>query len=373
MRTTLNFFGILAVLATANAAALAQSRQGDIQTSRAYSPDESSFRSPFTGTWTYRSFRSDPDLSTPIEQLLFGAGTLKLSHPAFDRVSGTLGGEGWQLTLTGGATYGNPATIRFQGKGMIGDEQWVYDYLGYLVPTWPNGESQRPAIVGTIVRTVPHSNGAAKAGYVAQWIAVKQDAAAAEQGKKRPADEGVAVESNMNGLDVREPASPTARPTALGLDDSRGREMKVTWTLQDVDGMQRRVEEFHGRPAVLVFSKGFECSHCAEQINVISNFARQFSERSANVVFIVSDSAESLRRALGIGSTRHVFLADPRAQVLELYGRPKKEFLHGVIVLDASGRVSWKQISQEPITNIQVILGAIDSACAKSVMAPSSP
>lgn len=56
-------------------------------------------------------------------------------------------------------------------------EEWVYDYLGYLVPVWPNGVDQRPAIVGSIVRTKPHSMGNAPAGYVAQWIAVKQDAA----------------------------------------------------------------------------------------------------------------------------------------------------------------------------------------------------
>jgi hypothetical protein len=65
-------------------------------------------------------------------------------------------------------------TPRFQGSGDIGGETWVYDYVGYLVPIWPNGVEQRPAIVGSVIRTVPHSSGQAKAGYVASFIAVKQ-------------------------------------------------------------------------------------------------------------------------------------------------------------------------------------------------------
>ena len=80
------------------------------------------------------------------------------------------------MALVGASLVGNPFTIRFQGRGVSpGIEDWVYDYVGYLVPVWPNGVKQRPAIVGSIVRTEPHSNGQQQAGYVASWIAVKQD------------------------------------------------------------------------------------------------------------------------------------------------------------------------------------------------------
>jgi hypothetical protein len=127
------------------------------------------------GRWTYRSFHSQPDMSTNPAALLFGRGTLELAVSESGQLSGTLGGTGWELTLNGRFNAGAPKTIRFRGKGVIGNEPWVYDYVGYVVPKWPNGVDQRPAIVGSIVRTVPHSNGTATAGYVAQWIAVKQD------------------------------------------------------------------------------------------------------------------------------------------------------------------------------------------------------
>lgn len=131
--------------------------------------------SPFEGRWSYRSFRNNPDLSVEFNELRFGAGVLVITQPELGIVTGSLGGEGWSLAIKGRSSYGDPFAVRFQGVGDIGGEQWVYDYHGFLAPFWPNGVDQRPAIVGTIVRTVPHSNGQATAGYVASWIAVKQD------------------------------------------------------------------------------------------------------------------------------------------------------------------------------------------------------
>jgi hypothetical protein len=128
---------------------------------------------PFTGKWSYRSFLNNPDLSIEFNELRFGAGNLVLEQPQFGEVAGTLGGDGWSLDLKGWLSYGSPFEIRFQGSGIISEELWVYDYHGFLAPKWPNGNNQRAAILGTIVRTVPHSNGQAEAGYVASWIAVK--------------------------------------------------------------------------------------------------------------------------------------------------------------------------------------------------------
>jgi hypothetical protein len=61
----------------------------------------------------------------------------------------------------------------------VGGEEWVYDYVGWLVPVWPNSTAtlQQPAIVGSVVRTVPHSGsggGVSPAGVVASFYAVRQ-------------------------------------------------------------------------------------------------------------------------------------------------------------------------------------------------------
>jgi len=131
------------------------------------------------GSWTYRSFLNNPDLSAVFNDLEFGRASLTI----MDSVPGTLKGRifdddptfPWSLDLNGSINYGNPYDLRFQGKGIVKGEEWVYDYEAYVIRPWPNGVDQRPAFVGTVVRTVAHSQGKAKAGVVASFIAVRQD------------------------------------------------------------------------------------------------------------------------------------------------------------------------------------------------------
>ena len=133
---------------------------------------------PFVGSWTYRSLLNDPDISTPFDKLEFGVGTLVIDDGPSDQLTGTIGGEGWLLTLRGSRSYGSPAQVRFQGKGLVGGEEWIYDYIGWLVPVWPGSTDalDRAAIVGSVTRTIAHSSsngGVAPAGVVASFYAVR--------------------------------------------------------------------------------------------------------------------------------------------------------------------------------------------------------
>jgi len=132
---------------------------------------------PFVGSWTYRSFLNDPDLSKAFNDLEFGRGTIVIEEAPLDALTGTIGGPGWSLALKGARAYGNPMSARFQGTGVVGGEQWIYDYEGWLVPDWPNGVGQVAAIVGSVIRTIPHSGGAPgtvnPAGVACSFYAVK--------------------------------------------------------------------------------------------------------------------------------------------------------------------------------------------------------
>ena len=136
---------------------------------------------PFVGTWTYRSLLNDADINQDFDKLEFGRGNLVIEEAAPELLTGTIGGPGWSLALHGSRAYGSPMQVRFQGKGLVSGEEWVYDYIGWLVPVWPNSDAalQRPAIVGSVTRTVPHSSGSdggtAPAGVVASFYAVRQD------------------------------------------------------------------------------------------------------------------------------------------------------------------------------------------------------
>lgn len=134
---------------------------------------------PFVGKWTYRSLLNNPDLKAEFKDLEFGRGTLEIREDDLQLLTGVIGGDDWSLTLKGMREYGTPMRARFQGVGNIKGEQWIYDYEGYLVSCWPNGVQQRPAIVGSVIRTIPHTGGSpgsvAPAGVVASFYAVKAE------------------------------------------------------------------------------------------------------------------------------------------------------------------------------------------------------
>jgi hypothetical protein len=129
------------------------------------------------GKWTYRSFLPISDVNTPFNDLEFGRGTITIAEAPMGVLAGTIGGAGWQLELSGSINYGDPYSVRFQGRGVLAGAEWIYDYQGYVIKPWPNGIDQVPTIVGSIVRTIPHpdgSGGVAPAGVVCAWVACWQ-------------------------------------------------------------------------------------------------------------------------------------------------------------------------------------------------------
>jgi hypothetical protein len=128
------------------------------------------------GTWTYRSFLNDPDLSTPYNQYLFGSGYITIEDAPMGVFKGKIGDTGWSLELNGSINYGDPYNLRFRGTGIVGGEEWIYSYVGHVIAPWNNGVNQVPAIVGSVIRDIPHSSGVpggvAPAGVTASWIAV---------------------------------------------------------------------------------------------------------------------------------------------------------------------------------------------------------
>lgn len=129
---------------------------------------------PFAGRWTYRSFNHIPDIEIDYNELELARGILIIHDFPLGSFSGRLSfSDTLQYELTGSSSFGNPFTIRFQGKGdAIGSKGHLYDYVGYLEPIWPNGVAQLPVIVGSVIRTLPHDK--RPAGVVASWIAMRQ-------------------------------------------------------------------------------------------------------------------------------------------------------------------------------------------------------
>lgn len=144
--------------------------------------DKNRFES-LSGRWTYRSFRNVVEPVQGLQDILFGEGDLRLEVPDDGLFTdGQLSfGEGFPMVVKGQAFRladggpGLPAVgVEMKAFGVEGQQTagWIYEYRGYLAPRWPNGEDQRIALVGTVIRVVPHG-ATSKAGYVASFVAVK--------------------------------------------------------------------------------------------------------------------------------------------------------------------------------------------------------
>lgn len=137
----------------------------------------------FSGTWTYRSLINNPDLEVDFNSLEFGRANLLIKHSKAGILTGKIFDKdkdkdtGWELELKGSIQLGSPATLWFQGSGIVDGSPWVYDYLCYMVPHIPNGIFQVPALVGSITRVISHPNGkggTSLAGVVASFYSVLQ-------------------------------------------------------------------------------------------------------------------------------------------------------------------------------------------------------
>ena len=108
--------------------------------------------------------------------LIFGEGklTIEATAPTLFRADLDFGGSGMDLfgEIAEGAGI-NPTVLTITGAGRpkTSTAGWVYQYKGYVVPQWPEGDNQVPVIVGTVIRTVPHNGGAA--GVTASFVIVR--------------------------------------------------------------------------------------------------------------------------------------------------------------------------------------------------------
>ncbi|WP_031463787.1 hypothetical protein [Paenibacillus polymyxa] len=134
-----------------------------------------------SGKWIYRSFHNNTEKINNDPQkaldLLFGEGELTFTSKELNRWSATLSfGDEWVMDLAGfiedrGLADGFILNGTGIGRDNTNTAGWVYQYRGFVLSPWPAGVNEFPSIVGSVIRTIGHDNGAA--GKVASFIAVK--------------------------------------------------------------------------------------------------------------------------------------------------------------------------------------------------------
>ncbi len=131
------------------------------------------------------------------------------------------------------------------------------------------------------------------------------------------------------------------------------------WELPDATGKMHRLDEFRGKPTVLVFFKGEGCLHCAEQIALLRRRIRAFENLGANVIAISTDDVKTLASALESAPTPFLLVSDEKKTAFRDYGCGSSDTLHGTFVLDAEGAVRWKTTGAAPFLAIDNVLAEV--------------
>ena len=187
---------------------------------------------------------------------------------------------------------------------------------------WNGVKKQIPTLMGT-VKVSPNE----RESYVAQWICVKRE------------------ERKRKAIDWASLAWPTV--------DSRGKEV----FLPQKDSTCKLV----------VFSKGFSCAHCSDQINSLLRHESDFSETATQVLVVVPDDAESLAKATASLESSIQFVADPNLIGFAKVGCNRTNYSHGIFLFEAnSGACIWKDRGTQPYLDMEDVLTRIKESQQKS-------
>ncbi len=135
------------------------------------------------------------------------------------------------------------------------------------------------------------------------------------------------------------------------------------WTLPDAERRPVALQEYSGRPLVLVFYLGHGCLHCVEQLQKFAAQADQFAAAKLELVAISTDSVDELQRSLdnfGAEALPIKLLSDEHHDVFRSY-RAYDDFedqpLHATLLIDATGRIRWIDIGFQPFMDVEFLLG----------------
>ncbi len=165
------------------------------------------------------------------------------------------------------------------------------------------------------------------------------------------------------------PPKPGSTPVAQPSPTNRGNDGKAkqpspapAWSLPDGNGKSVSLAQYKGRPVVVIFYRGYGCIQCMEQLNSFAQKAREFAEQGIDLVAISTDSPEDLKNALKPYQEKGGFpfplVSDAKLEVFKAYRLLDfdDQPMHGTFLIDAQGRIRFRDISDEPFNNPTFVL-----------------
>src|ERR1043166_6587907 len=160
------------------------------------------------------------------------------------------------------------------------------------------------------------------------------------------------------------PASSDSRASANSDSDASAspRSAAPAWSLRDASGKTVSLNQYKGRPVVVIFYEGSSCSRCAGQLSSFARKAKEFSDGGIALVAIGTDPPEELSKTQEDSKTEGAvpfpMLSDSKLEAFKAYHCVdfENQPMHGVFLIDAQGRLRSQRISDKPFTDTALVL-----------------
>ena len=145
---------------------------------------------------------------------------------------------------------------------------------------------------------------------------------------------------------------------------------------RDSDGEKVTLEDYRGRPVLLVFYLGEQCPHCVEQLVAIRKRFPDFEASEVAVLAVSSDTPEVNSEFLKSGEIPYRLLSDAEFRSAGRFGSYddfEEIELHSTFVIDRDGRVRWSRIGGGPFMDVDFLLDEIDRIDEQPWRGPEQP
>jgi peroxiredoxin len=158
--------------------------------------------------------------------------------------------------------------------------------------------------------------------------------------------------------------SPAQPSPANGDSDASAsaRSAAPAWSLSDASGKTVALNQYKGRPVVVIFYEGSTCIRCAGQLNSFARKAKEFSDGGIALVAIGTDTPEELSKTQEDSKTEGAvpfpLLSDSKLEAFKAYHCVdfENQPMHGVFLIDAQGRLRSQRISDKPFNDPALVL-----------------
>ena len=134
------------------------------------------------------------------------------------------------------------------------------------------------------------------------------------------------------------------------------------WNVSDGKGGRISLTQYRGRPLVVTFYLGYQCLHCAEQLQALAPLTKDFEDAGISLLALSSDDESGLAKSVEnyqTGMFPFPLASDAGLEAFKAYrayddfeGRP----LHATFFIDGAGLVRWQDIGFEPFRDAQFVL-----------------